>query len=122
LSCGQRVPLQRHWRRAFLLILILVQQILGSLGQSTAFDEVYHVSAEYAFWRTRKMLWMREEHTLLIRQFVALPLLFLNPQLPQNVDNRGDFARKFFFDNTVDPDTMLFWSYIGCGRRPRYAF
>jgi len=53
------------------------------------------------------MRWTRD-HPPLIRQLVALPLLLLNPQLPQDVDNKGDFAHRFFFDNTVDPDTMLF--------------
>jgi len=90
-----------------ILCLVLVQQIPGSLGQSATFDEVYKVSTGYSFLRTGKMRWTRD-HPPLIRQLTASPLLLLNPQLPQGVDNKGDFAHRFFFENTINPDMMLF--------------
>lgn len=105
-----------RWRWVFLsaliLCLVLIQQLPGTLQQSATFDEVYHISAGYALWRSEKMPWLREEHTPLLRQLVALPLLLLHPQLPQDATNRGDLAHRFFFDNVVAPDTMLFWARL----------
>ncbi len=90
-----------------ILGLVLVQQVPGALVQSATFDEVYKVSTGYSLLRTGKMLWTWD-HPPLIRQLVALPLLLLSPQMPQDVDNKGDFAHRFFFHNTVNPDMMLF--------------
>lgn len=110
--CNRFAP---RWRRALPLGLIfglvLLQQVPASLGQSATFDEMYHISAGYAFWLTGDMHGMLE-HPPLTRQMAALPLLLLNLRLPTNVENRGDFAHHFLFDNNVTADTILFWARL----------
>ncbi len=64
-----------------LLILFAAQAALGSAANSAAFDEEYHLGAGYAYLRTGDPR-LSVEHPPLVNVWNALPLVFLNPQLP----------------------------------------
>jgi hypothetical protein len=64
-----------------LLLLFTAQAALGSPANSAAFDEEYHLAAGYAYLRTGDPR-LSTEHPPLVNLWNALPLTFLNPNLP----------------------------------------
>ncbi len=74
----------RYWHiilAALLLVGFSAQAALGSPLNSAAFDEEYHLGTGYAYLRTGNPR-LSTEHPPLVNVWNALPLVFLNPQLP----------------------------------------
>jgi 4-amino-4-deoxy-L-arabinose transferase-like glycosyltransferase len=94
-----------------ILGLVLVQQVPGILDQSPTFDEKYHLFAGYDFLHTGRAGYL-PEHPPLIWSLLALPLLALNVERPVGTPNKGDFAHRFLFENTIGPGRMLLWSRL----------
>lgn len=84
-------------------------------GSAITSDEASHIPAGFYYLKTRQYF-INAEHPPLIKNIAALPLLFLNPKLPeipehQKYENiQWDFASAFLFDSGNNPDQILFWS------------
>ena len=91
---------------ALLLVVFLGQVLLASPANSAAFDEEYHFAAGYAYLRTGDPR-LSTEHPPLVNLWNALPLLFLNPNLPldhpawQN-HMTDDFSDAFLWQANLD--------------------
>ena len=71
-----------HFLIATLLLLaFLAQVLLASPANSAAFDEEYHFATGYVYLRTGDPR-LSTEHPPLVNVWNALPLLFINPDLP----------------------------------------
>jgi len=84
-------------------------------GLALTSDEVSHIPAGFYYLKTRKYF-INAEHPPLIKDIAALPLLFLNlnlPQIPEELKYENiqwDFAGNFLFRVGNDPDLITFWS------------
>jgi len=86
-------------------------------GFALTSDEVSHIPAGFYYLKTQQYF-INAEHPPLIKDIVALPLLFLNLNLPEIPEEKKyeniqwDFASQFLFRVGNDPDVMTFWSRI----------
>lgn len=84
-------------------------------GFALTSDEVSHIPAGFYYLKTRKYF-INAEHPPLIKNIAALPLLFLNvnlPQIPEELKYENiqwDFASDFLFKVGNNPDLLTFWS------------
>ncbi len=84
-------------------------------GSSLTSDEVSHIPAGFYYLKTQQYF-INTEHPYLIKDIAAIPLLFLNlnlPQIPeeQKYENiQWEFGRNFLFTAGNDPDVIAFWS------------
>jgi len=91
---------------AALLVVFVAQTALGSPANSAAFDEEYHLAAGYAYLRTGDPR-LATEHPPLVNVWNALPLVFLDPELPlaspawQNA-MPDDFGDAFLWQANLD--------------------
>ncbi len=89
-----------------LLLIFAAQTTLGSPSNSAALDEEYHLGAGYAYLRTGDPR-LSTEHPPLINVWNALPLIFLNPQLPLDSEAwqsaaTDDFGDQFLWQVNYD--------------------
>jgi hypothetical protein len=99
-----------------LLSLMAVLQITSIVQESQTFDEAMHLAAGYFYWRTGDFTW-NLDHPPLAKLLCALPLLVLTPGLPTDHPEWPNkdlipLSRAFVYQNTVPPDTMLFWARL----------
>ena len=86
-------------------------------GSTLTSDEVSHIPAGFYYLKTRQYF-INAEHPPLIKDIAAIPLLFLNLNLPeipekQKYENiQWDFAGDFLFRVGNNPDLITFWSRI----------
>ena len=109
------------WIGLVLLIIILgFVQISSLLADSQTVDEGPHILAGYSYLKTGKIL-LNPEHPPLLKAWSALPLLILNPDLPEEVKNAADtkaeldqwgLSYEFLHKNRVPADTIIFWSRL----------
>lgn len=113
-----------------LLVLILAAQLglqlflAGTDSQTT--DEAVHVSAGYTYW-TKGDFRFNPEHPPLVKLLSALPLVFMNLEVPDDakywdkaaefyydswLENR-QYGEEFFYSLGNDADQMLFVSRFG---------
>lgn len=84
-------------------------------GSALTSDEVSHIPAGYYYLKTQRYF-INAEHPPLIKDIAAVPLLFLNLNLPeiseeQKYENiQWDFGSSFLFSAGNDPDLITFWS------------
>jgi len=84
-------------------------------GFALTSDEVSHIPAGYYYLKTRKYF-INAEHPPLIKDIAAIPLLFLNlnlPQIPEELKYENiqwDFASNFLFGIGNNPDLITFLS------------
>lgn len=105
---------------AFLIIILESIQISSLLADSQTVDEGPHILAGYSYLKTGKIL-LNPEHPPLIKTWSALPLLILNPDLPEEIKNAAKtpaeldqwgLSYEFLYKNRVPADTMIFWSRL----------
>jgi len=109
------------WIGLVLLIIILgFVQISSLLADSQTVDEGPHILAGYSYLKTGKIL-LNPEHPPLLKAWSALPLLILNPDLPEEVKNAAGtkaeldqwgLSYEFLHKNRVPADTIIFWSRL----------
>ena len=109
------------WIGLVLLIIILgFVQISSLLADSQTVDEGPHILAGYSYLKTGKIL-LNPEHPPLLKAWSALPLLILNPDLPEEVKNatktpveldQWGLSYEFLYKNRVPADTIIFWSRL----------
>lgn len=104
-------PRRLAWIAAFGLIAIMAGQVLFSVrSESQTWDEAYHVLAGYRYWQDSDF-GINPEHPPLVKWVATIPLLFLQPpvpQIPQGTSKYEGFvaARKFLY--THDAEGLLF--------------
>src|SRR3989338_139068 len=109
------------WIGLVLLIIILgFVQISSLLADSQTVDEGPHILAGYSYLKTGKIL-LNPEHPPLLKAWSALPLLILNPDLPEEVKNAAGtraeldqwgLSYEFLHKSRIPADTIIFWSRL----------
>jgi hypothetical protein len=116
LAQGRRFPNQSIWSlilAAALLILLAFQVMGGAAASSATFDELYQLSAGYAYLRTGDAR-LSNHHPPLIDVWVAIPLLMFNLHLPLDSAawqqaERGSFGDVFVWQANADQALRLLW-------------
>ena len=101
---------------ALLLAVLILQLVLSMRVKTITGDELAHLPAGYSYLRTNDFR-MNPEHPPLIKEWAAIPLLFLDLRLDLESDSwrRGEedrFGREFFYENTIPADTILLWGRV----------
>jgi hypothetical protein len=96
---------------AVLLAAMAVVEFTAARGDSTIFDEMFHISAGYVHLALGDLR-LNQEHPPLIKLLAALPLIHLNPRIPLELPswrslNQWSFSTDFLYRNRVPADTML---------------
>jgi len=84
-------------------------------GFALTSDEVAHIPAGFYYLKTRQYF-INAEHPPLIKDIAAIPLLFLNLNLPEIPEEKRyeniqwDFGSSFLFNVGNDPDLITFYS------------
>jgi hypothetical protein len=94
---------------------LTVQATFSMRQKSITVDELMYVAAGYYHLRTGDFQFNMTNPPLM-KVASALPLLFINPDLPDedidpsdwNLIEQWKYARSFLYDNRVDADTILF--------------
>ena len=100
-----------------LAMFILVFVLLCSLNlknTSLTADEISYTPVGIAYFRANEYS-LNYEHPPLIKQYLALPLLILNPKVPMEngvvqVNSSSEFGRETLFALGNDADQLLFWA------------
>ena len=104
---------------AALLLSLALQAMMSMRQKSVTVDELMYVTAGYYHLRTGDFQFNMTNPPLM-KVASALPLLLVNPDLPdENIDpsdwdliEQWKYARSFLYDNRVDADTILFLSRL----------
>ena len=85
---------------------------------SLTMDEQSHIAAGYSY-LTQQDFRINPEHPPLIKDFSAIPLLFLNLNFPVNdsawtegVNNQWILGNKFVFNSGNNADQIIFWARL----------
>jgi Dolichyl-phosphate-mannose-protein mannosyltransferase len=117
---GIRTILERHFRpaAAILLVAMAATQFAAMQSETVANDEGYHILNGYAYLKTGRLP-LTTEHPPLGELIPALPLLFLNLQLPGHLvivpsDESEERAREqeFLFNNRRSAETILLFARL----------
>jgi len=102
---------------AILLVMALFS-VLSVSEDSATFDEVSHVPAGYSY-ITKWDMRLNFEHPPLIKDFAAIPLLFLNLNFPEKsiywnrmVNTSFEFGEEFLYFTNNNADQILFFSRL----------
>lgn len=101
---------------ALLLCALSAVQIHLSTLENQTIDEGVHLSAGYSYLVAGDHR-LNPEHPPLAKQLAAIPLLFINPDMPtdhvswQQADQYA-FAHQFLYESGNNPDQLLFWGRI----------
>jgi hypothetical protein len=103
----------------FMLALMGFMAITSMAGDSATMDELAHLPAGYSYLVKQDMR-LNPEHPPLIKDFAAMPLLFINGiHFPDNVkawqedlNGQWDFGTEFLYKSGNDADKILFWGRI----------
>ncbi|MCP6719136.1 MAG: glycosyltransferase family 39 protein [Patescibacteria group bacterium] len=103
------------------LALLSIMFVLGFssyLGDSTTTDEQSHIPAGYSYLSQRDFR-INPEHPPLIKDFAALPLLFLDLNFPsdstawtQDINGQWDYGSDLLYYSGNNPDQMTFWARL----------
>ena len=97
----------------FLLLFMFIAAVTSMAGDSAIRDEVPHITAGYSYFKTGDYR-LNPEHPPLIKDLAAVPLLFLNPKLPQNhfqkpINDQWSEGSEFLYKTPGNnADLMLF--------------
>ena len=109
------------------LLILFTQAVFQGIAARTdsqTTDEAVHVTAGYTY-LTKGDFRFNPEHPPLVKIISALPLLVINPQLPENFDQTWNNSENFFYDSWRenrslgeeffyasgnDANQMIFWS------------
>jgi tetratricopeptide (TPR) repeat protein len=102
---------------AVLIFFLLLQSVFSMAQKSVTSDETTHLSAGYSYLKTGDYR-INPQHPPLIKLICALPLLFLNPELPighasWQSSHEWQFGEQFMYNNKVSAQKLIFW-----GRMP----
>lgn len=97
--------------------LFFGQGLFGSHNESLTWDEPSFISAGYTY-LTRNDFQLNPSHPPLLQDLIALPLLFMDLQVPaaddprwlQSINPVVQFGRQFFFESGNDLRRMTVWA------------
>ena len=102
----------------FLLMTMFASGFFSMRGISTTMDELAHIPAGYSY-LSQKDYRLNPEHPPLIKDFSAIPLLFLNLNFPKNnaswkneINSQWSFGTEFLYQSGNDADEIIFWARI----------
>jgi 4-amino-4-deoxy-L-arabinose transferase-like glycosyltransferase len=104
-----------------LLVWYFVTAVSATIGKSTMFDELFHLTGGYTYW-LRGDFRIQPENGNLPQRWDAIPLLF-RPTNPPKMDDMwqkssmGNVGYEFFYNSGNDCDAMLL-----CGRAMNALF
>ena len=102
----------RYWTAiSVLLVVMLVTQVTAALDDSATWDEGTHIGAGYSYWKTGDYR-LNPDHPALGSMLHTLPLLVLNPLLPDYHDswkkvNDREFGMRFLYYNRYTAEEIL---------------
>lgn len=112
---------KKQWVRACVAGLLGIMAVLAVLSMkdaSATIDEVIHIPAGYSY-LTFQEYRLNPEHPPLIKDIAALPLLFLDLQIPEgdssggsNIKDQSAFGQLFLYGLGNNPDEILFWARL----------
>ncbi|MCX6764298.1 MAG: glycosyltransferase family 39 protein [Candidatus Nealsonbacteria bacterium] len=104
------------------LAFIFLISALSMKGDALTFDELAHLPAGYSY-LTQKDYRLNPEHPPLVKDFSALPLLFMNINFPKDSPawqegSQGrwwvqfNFGSDFLYRSGNDADKIIFWARV----------
>ena len=100
--------------KLIIIVLLLTYTILAStsiINKSVTYDEITYVSSGYRIVKLHDYR-LNTEHPPLAKILAGLPLLLINPNIPDYNEDQWTYAHKFFFESGNDADKMLFLARI----------
>jgi len=101
------------------LLFMMVVSVLNAKNDSLIYDESAHIPAGYSYLKEHDMR-LNPEHPPLLKDLVAIPLLFLNLNFDTNQpfwsetadDAQWNAGKYFLYGAGNNPDLIIFWSRI----------
>jgi hypothetical protein len=95
-----------------LLLAMGVAMVLSVRDDSQTYDEGFHITAGYSYWKTGDYR-LNVEHPPLAKMLAALPLLFTAAEFPQREEawrnaDQVEYFGYFVYRNRIDADRLLF--------------
>jgi 4-amino-4-deoxy-L-arabinose transferase-like glycosyltransferase len=121
-SIGWKSPAAVYGVVAALLAWYFVATVTASIGKSTMFDELFHLTGGYTYW-VRGDFRIQPENGNLPQRWDALPLLFRDTKPPKFdgamwwKSSMGNVGHEFFYSVGNDAEAMLL-----CGRAMNAVF
>ena len=112
--------LEKHYRKIIVAILgfMLVVSVLNANNDSAIFDETAHIPAGYSY-LTQHDMRLNPEHPPMLKDFAALPLLFMNLKFDTakafwstDINGQWDAGRDLLWQEGNDADRIIFWSRL----------
>ncbi|HAM38482.1 MAG TPA: hypothetical protein DCP53_03690 [Elusimicrobia bacterium] len=100
-------------KKIYLIIVIILISIhyliiiSSSWNKAAIYDEAVNITSGYAHLRKGNFE-INKEHLTFWKEFITIPLLFLEPTLPTNLDEQQYIvADKFLYNNNLSADSIL---------------
>lgn len=105
--------MEKRWIPPLLLAVFFLLALGSMTHNSATSDEVAHIPAGYSYWKYFDYK-INPEHPPFIKLWATIPLLILQPNLPDEPQywERGDqweFGRQFLYWSSNDADNIYFW-------------
>ncbi len=98
-----------------ILLFFFAVSTISITTKSITNDELAHIPAGYSYWKTFDYR-MNVEHPPLMKLLAGIPLLFLNPNLPEGAAWKQSaewvFGQQFLFEANTNADQIVFWARI----------
>ena len=112
----QLSPKQERLVVTLLLLFFVLQCLVSMPHNAPTWDEVGHLPAGYAYWKTGNFQ-LYPSNPPLIKLWAAVPLLFMDLKLDTNNDywqrNREiEFGQVFLYETNDNSGTMFFWARL----------
>jgi hypothetical protein len=112
----QLSPRQERFVVTLLLLLFALQCFLSMPHHAPTWDEVGHLPAGYAYWKTGNFQ-LYPSNPPLIKLWAAAPLLFMDIKLDTSSEhwrrNREiEFGQLFLYETNDNSGTMFFWARL----------
>lgn len=115
--CNRKLsPRQERFVVTLLLLFFVLQCLLSMPHNAPTWDEVGHLPAGYAYWKTGNFQ-LYPSNPPLIKLWAAVPLLFMDLKLDTENDfwqrNREiEFGQLFLYETNDNSGTMFFWARL----------
>lgn len=116
LSKRQLSPRQERCVVALLLLFFALQCFLSMPHNAPTWDEVGHLPAGYAYWKTGNFQ-LYPSNPPLVKLWAALPLLFMDVKLDTNSvhwqrNREIEFGQLFLYETNDNSGTIFFWARL----------
>lgn len=105
--------MEKKWLVFCLLAVFFFLAIMSMRNNSATSDEVTHIASGYSYWKYFDYTF-NQEHPPLVKLWATVPLLFMNPALPEEptlwTGDQWNYAKTFLYSIDHDADSIYFWS------------